>query len=141
MAMFDNDGSSAQNDGNPSPIRVLVVEDNPGDLVLVRRMLEREIFKVTAAATLTSALEQLRSKFDIVLLDLDLPDSFGLETLRRLRGCDGSIPVIVLTGRDDQALAEEALAQHVAQDYMVKGKVDGALIAQAIFRHLNSRAR
>jgi len=117
-----------------------VVEDNPGDLLLVRKMLEREIFDITAAATLSSALEQLRTIFDIVLLDLDLPDSFGLETLRRLRGCDGSVPVIVLTGRDDQALAEEALGQHAAQDYMVKGKVDGALIAQAILRHLNSRA-
>jgi CheY-like chemotaxis protein len=121
-------------------VRVLVVEDNPGDLKLVRRMLDRKNFEVASASTLSSALEQLQSHFDIVLLDLDLPDCDGLDTLRRLRRYHQSIPVIVLTGRDDQAMAQEALAEHAAQDYLIKGNVDGALVSQAILRHLNARA-
>ena len=71
------------------------------------------------------------SKPDIVLLDLSLPDSFGLETLARWQAAAPTLPVIVLTGSDDEALAVAAVREG-AQDYLVKGRIDGALLLQAI---------
>ncbi|TAN73376.1 MAG: GGDEF domain-containing response regulator, partial [Magnetospirillum sp.] len=118
----------------PAALAVLVIEDNPGDARLVELYLREDPsrpFKVAKAARLSEGLEVLQSQpIDVVLLDLSLPDSFGMETLARLRAAS-SVPVVVLTGTADEALALQALRQG-AQDYLVKGQGDGELVRRAI---------
>lgn len=113
---------------------VLVIEDNPGDARLVEFYLREDPalpFKVTKAARLSEGLEILQQQhIDVVLLDLSLPDSFGMETLARLRAAS-SVPVVVLTGSADEELALEALRQG-AQDYLVKGQGGGELVRRSI---------
>ena len=119
-------------------ISVLVVEDNPGDLALILRMLDAADtvrFKIIPTSTLSSALEQMRRKLDIALLDLNLPDSQNLNTLRILHLARPSLPIIVLTGMADRGKAVEALANG-AKDYLVKGSIDAHLLVQAILRHV-----
>lgn len=115
---------------------VLVVEDNPGDARLVELYLLEDAassFTVLKAALLGDALEILAAKpIDVVLLDLSLPDSFGVDTLTRLRAASPFVPVVVLTGTNDEELALKALRQG-AQDYLVKGQGDGDLVRRAIF--------
>jgi signal transduction histidine kinase len=119
-----------------APIRLLLVEDNPGDARLVREHLAdiagRPRFNLGDAPTLAQALEMARREaFDIVLLDLSLPDSAGLETLARWQAYAPELPVIVLTGLDDEAQAVAAVREG-AQDYLVKGRIDGDVLSQAI---------
>ncbi|MDO8608052.1 MAG: EAL domain-containing protein [Phaeospirillum sp.] len=120
--------------GPPTPLSVLVIEDNPGDARLVELYLREDPsrpFKVAKASRLSDGLETLQTQpIDVVLLDLSLPDSFGMETLARLRAAS-SVPVVVLTGTADEALALEALRQG-AQDYLVKGQGDGELVRRSI---------
>ncbi len=126
-------------------VRVLLVEDNPGDAVLIRRMFAgasaaaTASFEITEAPTLADALEKLRNRVDVVLLDLNLPDSRGLETLGRLRASAPSVPTIVLTGIDDRRLAVEALDSG-ANDYFVKERLDARLLAQAVLRSVGATA-
>ena len=118
-------------------IRLLLIEDNPGDARLVREHLvdgaDSQTFQFEHAGTLASAIALFaeQPKPEIVLLDLSLPDSFGLETLARWQAAAPKLPVIVLTGSDDEALAVAAVREG-AQDYLVKGRIDGALLVQAI---------
>ena len=119
-----------------TPIRVLLVEDNAGDARLVREHLADaqggQTFALETSPTLASASAAFeRAAPDIVLLDLSLPDSFGLETLERWQQVAPGLPVIVLTGSDDEALAVNAVREG-AQDYLVKGRIDGDVLAQAI---------
>lgn len=119
----------------PAVLSVLVVEDNPGDARLVELYLHEDParpFKVVKAARLSEGLAALQAQpIDVVLLDLSLPDSFGMDSLARLRTASPTVPVVVLTGTSDEALALEALRQG-AQDYLVKGQGDGELVRRAI---------
>jgi DNA-binding NtrC family response regulator len=121
-------------------IRVLIVEDNPGDAALIRRALRsvksRE-FEISQVGRLSSALDCLQY-LDVVLLDLNLPDSNELETLHRLREREPHLPIIVVTGIEDRRKAVEALANG-AQDYLVKGHADGHLLERAILRCVANR--
>ena len=114
-----------------TPIRLLLVEDNPGDARLVHEHLADveggRSWTLADAPTLAAAVAKVRDGLnpDIVLLDLSLPDSFGLETLARWQAAAPTLPVIVLTGSDDEALAVAAVREG-AQDYLVKGRIDGA---------------
>src|SRR4051812_31498702 len=105
------------------PIEVLNFEDNPDDAHLVQRALRSAFllsFQVTTVQNLADGLECLRNKaFDVALLDLNLPDAFGLETFERLRAESPELPLIVLTGSDDDQLAMQILRQG-AQDYLLK---------------------
>jgi diguanylate cyclase (GGDEF)-like protein/PAS domain S-box-containing protein len=117
-------------------LRVLLVEDNPGDARLVEILLAEvgssSGFEVSQAGRLDEALESLdRSDFDVILLDLSLPDSSGLETVDRMRAAVSQVPVVVLSGQDDEAVALQAV-QSGAQDYLIKGQGDGELIARSI---------
>ncbi len=107
-----------------SPIRVLLVEDETGDAYLVKTVLKqnRDVsFEITWVESLAIAEHQLRhSCFDVMLLDLSLPDSEGLETVEIGRQMAGDIPIVVLTGRADVDFALSALKAG-ATDYMVKG--------------------
>lgn len=117
------------------PTRILLVEDNPGDAILLEEMLvcaKGGPFELTRAARMSEAVDRLAgSAFDAILLDLTLPDSRGFETLQRIQDTARHIPIIILTGVEDEKLAIGAI-RHGAQDYLVKGTVDGRAIARAI---------
>ncbi len=116
-------------------IKVLLVEDNPDDAELIRLSLRRirDInVKLQWSPSLSSALDKLSSeKFDIVLTDLGLPESRGIESFLKLHAQYSTVPVIVLTGLSDERLAVQAVRSG-AQDYLVKGEVDSASLLKAI---------
>jgi len=127
----------------PPVLSVLVIEDNPGDARLVKAYLEEDQARpstVTCVSYLSEAIAFLKAHtVDVVLLDLSLPDSFGLEGLTQLRLAAPLLPVVVLTGTVDEGLALEALRQG-AQDYLVKGQGEGELVRRAI-RYAIGRSR
>jgi PAS domain S-box-containing protein len=118
-------------------LNILLVEDNPGDIRLLQEiLLEVTSVKcqITPAMTLAAALQQLSSakvRFDVILLDLSLPDSRGLASFLNLHRQAMSIPIVVLTGSDDENLALTAMQQG-AQDYLIKGQVDSHLLLRSI---------
>ncbi|MEA2301271.1 MAG: hypothetical protein QOE44_1806 [Solirubrobacteraceae bacterium] len=114
-------------------VGVLLIEDDDGDALLVADLLEDGASEVglTRARSLHQALAELTGEVDCILLDLGLPDAFGLEGLGRLRAAAPDLAVVVLTGLDDEA-AGAAAVDAGAQDYLVKGKIDGGLLARAI---------
>ncbi|HLE84167.1 MAG TPA: response regulator [Thermoanaerobaculia bacterium] len=124
-----------------TPIRVLLVEDNPGDARLIHEML-REAgpgrFEIEQADRLDAAFECLKgSRPEVVLLDLGLPDSQGLATFERLRLEAPDVPVVVISGLDDEEVALAAVRSG-GQDYLVKGQIEGPLLARVI-RHAIGR--
>ena len=102
---------------------VLLVEDNPGDAILVREMLlelPSSPFAVQWADCLAKGLARLKaSQVDVVILDLNLPDSAGLQTFLKLHEAAPAVPVIVLSGREDDDLALEAVRSG-AEDYLIQ---------------------
>jgi len=130
---------------------ILLVEDNPGDARLVEHYLDNPSVRtflgetaLTHVESMAAAEEQLGStSYDVVLLDLGLPESEGLETLHRMEALDVTVPVIVLTGLDDTDVAVEAI-QSGAQDFLPKGDLDGDRLARslryAVERHKHERA-
>ena len=114
---------------------ILLVEDNPGDVRLVEELL-RAAWVVPGSINHVSSVEDAigRVAKDVpacILLDLSLPDAQGLGTLERVRDAHPSVPIVVLTGTDDEAQAVQAV-QEGAQDYLIKGQVDGHLLGRAI---------
>jgi serine phosphatase RsbU (regulator of sigma subunit) len=124
---------SAASSKSLDEIRVLVVEDDDGDALLVEDLLGTALpsAEITRSRTFAEALTELDSKVDCVLLDLKLPDAEGLSTVARVQAEATEIPLIVLTGLDDEA-AGAAAVDAGAQDYLVKGHVDGDQLARAI---------
>lgn len=121
------------NERTQPPLSVLLIEDNPGDARLIREMLANvpaARLRLQHADRLAAGLERLEEA-DVVLLDLSLPDSHGLETFQRLRDAAPGLPVVVLTGLDDETLAVRAV-QEGAQDYLPKGQVDGQLLVRSM---------
>jgi two-component system sensor histidine kinase UhpB len=122
-------------DGDMQPIRILVVEDNPGDLFLFREFLhgtDLPVAEVRHAANLSEARQLLvQHETDLVFLDLSLPDSFGLESYTQLQALTQRVAVILLTGLSDTKIAMQALVMG-AQDYLVKGDFDEKLLSRAI---------
>jgi len=128
----------------PAKHRVLVVEDNPGDVFLLREMVNEAPmarFQVTAeAGRLEEALKVLaRDEVDVMLLDLQLPDSRGVETFIAAHRAAPDVPIIVLSESDDEELALETV-QLGAHEYLVKGRVDAHLLHRAL-RYALERAR
>jgi signal transduction histidine kinase len=120
---------------NADPIKVLLVEDNPGDARLLREFLREpqgSAFELVHVDRLSDALNVLGEEpFAVVLLDLSLPDAHGLDTISRLRGHAPHVPIVVLTGLNDEEIAVRAVEQG-AQDYLIKGQVDGQLLARSL---------
>jgi signal transduction histidine kinase/DNA-binding response OmpR family regulator len=120
---------------SPGTIKVLLVEDNRGDARLLREALAESAgvrFELAHVERLAEALRRLNEEaFAIVLLDLSLPDARGLETVLKVSAHVSHLPIVVLTGTENDELAAEALRKG-AQDYLVKGKVDGNLLARSI---------
>lgn len=120
-------------------IQILLVEDNPGDAFLIQELIkEVNTVKVNlhTVERLSEAFNLLASSslnqcFDVMLLDLSLPDSQGIETFMKANSQAKTIPIIVLTGIDDETLALRAM-QEGAQDYLVKGKVTGDLLVRSM---------
>jgi PAS domain S-box-containing protein len=117
------------------PIRVLLVEDNPTDVLLLREALAETPsieFVLTQVERLADGLARLREEpFDVVLLDLGLPDSSGADTLVRLHRQEPDVPVLVLTGLKDEAVGLQTL-QEGAQDYLVKNQLPASLLGRSI---------
>jgi len=113
-------------------MRVLLVEDNEDDALLIRETLSETTIEIERAERLSTALEQLATgRFDAVLLDLSLPDAHGLETLGRMRRDGPSVPIVVLSGLNSEEVAVKAVEEG-AQDYLIKGQTDGALLTRAL---------
>ena len=114
---------------------VLLIEDNPGDARLIREMLAEDRdapFALHCAERLARGLERSRaSEPGLVLLDLSLPDSLGLETFAKVYAHSPTVPIIVLTGNDDQQVALTAVKSG-AQDYLIKGKLDRELLVRSM---------
>ncbi|HEX6903832.1 MAG TPA: EAL domain-containing protein [Thermoanaerobaculia bacterium] len=120
------------------PLKILMVEDNAGDARLVRRFLDRTALKpleITHVDRVSKALEVLGANggVDVVLLDLSLPDdrSGSLESLTRIHRQAPDLPILMLTGLDDEELAVQAVRKG-AQDYLVKQEIDAGLLGRAI---------
>jgi two-component system cell cycle sensor histidine kinase/response regulator CckA len=115
--------------------RLLLVEDNPGDARLLREMFKEQgshNTEVTHVESVTEAEKHLAGReFDIILLDLGLPDAEGLGAVRRARAAAPRVPLVVLTGLDDESLAVQAL-QEGAQDYLVKGQIESRGLLRAL---------
>jgi diguanylate cyclase (GGDEF)-like protein/PAS domain S-box-containing protein len=130
-------------DAPDTPVRVLLIEDNPGDARLIVRQLERirdTVFDVETTDRIAAGTAALmRRRFDLVLLDLSLPDSRGIETLDLVLQCGLDVPVVVLTGLDDDTLALEALRRG-AQDYVVKGQIDWRMLKRTV-RYATERSQ
>ncbi len=127
------------------PTKLLLVEGSVGHAELLRAALREASgtdrrFKLVHVVCLADALQCLReAPFDLVLLDLSLPDSKGIETLLRLQDETSTLPVVIMTGLNDEELAVEAMRRG-AQDYLVKSDVDSRMVARAI-RHAIERKR
>src|ERR1700738_1759399 len=124
-------------------LQVLLVEDNAGDARLLREMFSKEkagSFELTHLLRMSEAVVHLaKGAVDVVLLDLGLPDGHGLDTVRRAHAVAPGVPVIVLTGLDDEALAAAAMAEG-AQDYLIKGQIENRALPRAL-RHAIERHR
>src|ERR1700732_237905 len=124
-------------------LQVLVVEDNAGDARLLRQMFSKEksgSFELTHLLRMSEAVVHLaKGGVDIILLDLGLPDGHGLDTVRRAHAVAPGVPVIVLTGLDDEALAAAAMTEG-AQDYLIKGQIENRALPRAL-RHAIERFR
>lgn len=118
-----------------SLIRVLLIEDNLAEARLIKEFLKgsaRQTFQLIHCQRLTEGLERLKNGFfDIILLDLTLPDSYGLNSLHPLLEVAPNIPIVVLTNMNDDNLALEAVRQG-AQDYLMKRQVNYSTLVRAI---------
>ncbi len=116
------------------PIKSLLVEDNPADARLVCEMLKemQGVVVPALASRFNGACARLDEEdFDVILLDLALPDSQGLDTLRAMLAYRPHVPIVVITGLADESVAEEALRLG-AQDYLIKGDIGGRTLVRAM---------
>jgi signal transduction histidine kinase len=124
-------------------LHVLLVEDNAGDARLLREMFSTEkpgSFELTHLLRMSEALVHLgKGGVDVMLLDMGLPDAHGLDTVRQAHAMAPNVPLIVLTGLDDEALAAEAMKEG-AQDYLIKGQIENRALPRAL-RHAIERHR
>lgn len=119
----------------PDIISILLIEDNPDDSALIEAMLQETSGtspSLTHAERLATGLHHIEvGSFDVILLDLGLPDSQGLDTLRAVRSRVPSMPLLLLTGLEDEELGSTAVEMG-AQDYLVKGQIDAPLLMRAL---------
>jgi two-component system, cell cycle sensor histidine kinase and response regulator CckA len=125
-------------------IKILLVEDNPGDVLLLQETLSEinlVTFVLVNVERLSEALKRLQTEiFDVILLDLALPDSHGLDSFAKIYQQVPLIPIVVLTGMNDETLALKAM-QAGAQDYLVKGRVSGSDLLMRSIRYAIERKR
>lgn len=123
-------------------VRILLVEDNEPDREYIRILLrhaEESLFEVDCAEWLSTAITVIENRhYDAVLLDLSLPDSFGIDTLVQVRESNSRVPIIIMTGANDMHLAIQCV-NYDAQDYLIKGEVKARHLEVAIHRAIQSR--
>ncbi|MGA2420546.1 MAG: hybrid sensor histidine kinase/response regulator [Candidatus Acidiferrum sp.] len=128
---------------NKNSLRILLVEDNEGDARLLREMFRGEApgsFELTHLLRMSDAMVHLaKGSADIVLLDMGLPDAHGLDTVRMAHAVAPNVPLIVISGLDDEALAAQAMKEG-AQDYLIKGQIENRALPRAL-RHAIERHR
>ena len=116
-------------------IKILLIEDNPGDAYLIKEQIEEFAnftYELKNVDTLNDALSVLKEQtFDVILLDLGLPDSEGINTFLRVYNKNPLIPIIILTGQNDETIWSYAV-KNGAQDFLVKGQTDGRLLLGTI---------
>lgn len=116
-------------------LKVLLVEDSPSDARLLEEVLKESKttkFEITRASRISEAKKCLEEiKFDIALLDLSLPDGCGIDTFRKIKGIKPNLPIVLLTGLDDETLAIQCV-QEGAQDYLVKGQTNNKILLKSI---------
>ncbi len=119
------------------PTKILLVEDNPADAKLLQATFDEvgshaSEIELVEVPRLADAIRRLQeANFDLVLLGLSLPDSQGVATVARVKEVRPNLPIVVLTGHDDDNVAADALRQG-AQDYLVKGQIDRRILLRAI---------
>jgi PAS domain S-box-containing protein len=122
-------------DISDNPIKILLVEDNLGDARLIKEMLSESTtvrFGLVHVKRLGEARESLAGEvFDIIVLDLSLPDGHGLDTFVQTRIAAPGIPIVIMSGLGDEELAIKAV-QEGAQDYLIKGQVDSDLLVRSM---------
>ncbi len=115
-------------------IHILLIEDNPGDALIINEMLKEVYsnnFELDHFKRINEGLEHVNEDFDIMLLDLNLPDSQGIETFNTMNKHAPEVPIIILTGLLDEDLAINIVSEG-AQDYLVKGQIDKQLLSRSI---------
>jgi DNA-binding NarL/FixJ family response regulator len=117
------------------PINILLIEDNIEDAILIREMLKETpnlSFELNHVDRLKTGFENLfNDSFDVLLLDLNLPDSWGFDTFIRTYDQAPELPIVIMSGFDDEDIAVRAVREG-AQDYLIKGQIDGRLLARSI---------
>jgi sigma-B regulation protein RsbU (phosphoserine phosphatase) len=124
-----------------SPVRVLLIEDDQDDYLIASRLLAKSnepVFQLSWGNTLAKGLEHLTPDIEAILLDLTLPDAQGWETFVAVRDRAGDVPIIVLTGLMDEALALRAVHEG-AQDYLMKGQLSGHFLRRAVLYAIERR--
>ncbi|MFI5330025.1 MAG: HD domain-containing phosphohydrolase [Desulfobaccales bacterium] len=121
----------------PEDLKVLLIEDNPNDVILLKKYLASHgssLLDIEVCQRLNEAKKRLgqgRPEFDVILLDLGLPDSEGFETFTAIHQQAPKIPIVVLSGLDDEEMAMRTVREG-AQDYLVKGKLIGDLLSRSL---------
>ena len=120
---------------NNKPIKILLIEDNREDAIIIREMLKETSnisFELEHVDRLKTGFESLfNHSFDVLLLDLNLPDSWGFDTFIRTYDQAPELPIVIMSGFDDEDVAVKAVREG-AQDYLIKGQIDGRLLARSI---------
>ena len=139
-AKKDNKKSSPTENNGDKIKKILIVEDDEKFARVLSKQLEKNNYEVFHCGSLSDFLKTVKErKFDLMLLDLGLPDSSGLETYEKVSGALSNIPIVVLTGLDDEEIAISAVKKG-AQDYLVKGEVDNRTILRSL-DYANERSR
>lgn len=116
-------------------LRILLIEDNTADIRLIKELLKKSsdlFYEIESCIRLSESIDILKKKdFDIILLDLTLPDSDRESTLEKFVSYSSKIPIIILTGLDDKDLALSSLKNGI-QDYLVKGEINTNLLTRSI---------
>lgn len=115
-----------------SVLKLILLEDNPGDAYLIKDLLSGGGLSIEVFETLARGLERIgKGGVEVIALDLALSDSSGFETFEKIRRAAPDIPVVILTGTDDEELAVRAVRSG-AQDYLVKGRITSDLLRRSI---------
>lgn len=114
-------------------INILLIEDKPSDILLIKRMLSTIVkFTIEQVARFSAGLERLeRGGVDVVLMDIVLPDSEGIEAVKKVYATFPGVPIVVLTGFPDEEMGIRAI-QEGAQDYLVKGRINADALTRIL---------